>query len=708
MIVPVLGSSESSGHLSQIGTIPLDTNKNIIYNDTLYTQEGNTVRAYNISPGVNLAGISGNSYKGQVIFPDIVRGLRIFDGTLYVVTYSSFHIVNISDKLHPTLTGSVSDIYTTARDVYAQDGYAYIAGAGQVYIYDISNFSHPVYLKSVYFDAAAGHTGSSLITSDGNYIYLGYIDGLPQFSIWNISVPGSPVLIKHVTFGTGAWWESGLSYHNNTLYVVGYKQAIIPFDVTNRSAPRMGTIWYADGGTGPTTCAVFGDHLYVGIRYGGIRSFYIKNTNQLVEQGAYWESTGYSEGISSNGNITALSTQTGGVMLFNTIVYPTFSLLVRIRVPGEMFRAAATTIGNMDVLAMGGRNIGNWYFNITNPYDVTKTGYSYVAAFSSGNPRTYNIGFVGNYSYSEGGGNEGWAGGHIVNLTNIERWNDPNLNPPNVAFNGQIVSINADDKWIFTMTTSNVFEVYNNSKKETAMPALVNSTQNFLISGGDGNTVFPYSNAGNNNLYVSNHFGKIAIINMTKPSIPTKIVGNATLNPHTIWMFVYNPVTKIAYCEGGYNNDGLFYIWQVDVSDPNNVHETGGSLLTNQQTRGIAYNGTDVFTVGRVIPVEMYDFSIPTKPVLVATANTMDGDGEAIAFYKGYLYVGYENEITYFKVTPSSSILPKLSQQTIGSQDQKPEQQSTSSVVVNQNIITQIGDLWNGVVNFLIRHFPFH
>jgi len=86
----------------------------------------------------------------------------------------------------------------------------------------------------------------------------------------------------------------------------------------------------------------------------------------------------------------------------------------------------------------------------------------------------------------------------------------------------------------------------------------------------------------------------------------------------------------------------------------------------------------------------------------------MDGDAEGITFFKGYLYTSFDGVITAWKVTPSSVQIPNLPQQTVGSQEQKPERQSTSSVVGNQNIITQVTGLWNNVVNFILHHFPFH
>jgi len=165
------------------------------------------------------------------------------------------------------------------------------------------------------------------------------------------------------------------------------------------------------------------------------------------------------------------------------------------------------------------------------------------------------------------------------------------------------------------------------------------------------------------NLYLTNYHGMVTIINTAVPSAPTKIVPNATRNPHWLGRIAYNPTNKIVY--GVWKNEAQnqYYISQVDVSDINNIHETGGSIqVIDSQTRDIACNGTDVFVVGRVgANVRMYSFDNPSAPRLVDSAYTMEGDAEAVEFYKGYLYTAYENVLTVYKVIPSASkVIPTV------------------------------------------------
>jgi hypothetical protein len=656
--MPVLGA----GHLIQAGTIPLGTMKNLIWNNTLYTQEGYTVRAYDISPGVALSKIGPNSYAGQVAFPRIVTGLYVKDNTMYVVTSNSFHTVDISDKLHPTFLGNASRLMK-AKDVVAENGYAYIAGGSGIYVYDISDLSSPTYLKTV----SAPYLDSCRIISDGNYLYSTYQETSPSISIWNIAVPGSPTLVKNFNYNTGTdmYWAKGLSYRNNTVYISHYYRELITLDVTNRSNPVvLNRIfgWHVDN-------TISGEWLFTSRRYAnddGSGSFAILRigANNIPKYYAlYAPSLGYSEGISTNGNVTAISRWTGGITLFNTTKKSSVTKYTNINIPGEIFKLSATTVGNMDVLAAGGRNIGSWYFNITDPSDMNKVGYGNSAAFSPGNPRTFNIPWVGNYSYIEGDGNMG--GAWIINMTNIGRPGFANQNPPNLVFNkaDNVESINAFDKWIFTESQYGWFRIWNNSRKDKATPTQVFAAKDaaFIEYSGDGHMWFQYNES--DNLYLTNYHGMVTIINTAVPSAPTKIVPNATRNPHWLGRIVYNPTNKIVY--GVWKNEAQnqYYISQVDVSDINNIHETGGSIqVTDSQTRDIACNGTDVFVVGRVgANVRMYSFDNPSAPRLVDSAYTMEGDAEAVEYYKGYLYTAYENVLTVYKVIPSSSkVIPAV------------------------------------------------
>ena len=75
IVIPATGKAiDGTSNLRQVGTIPLGSFFNIIWNNTLYTGEGNAVRCYNIGPGVNLSAISYKSFNGQIFYKEPVRG----------------------------------------------------------------------------------------------------------------------------------------------------------------------------------------------------------------------------------------------------------------------------------------------------------------------------------------------------------------------------------------------------------------------------------------------------------------------------------------------------------------------------------------------------------------------------------------------------------------------------------------------------------
>ncbi len=71
-----------------------------------------------------------------------------------------------------------------------------------------------------------------------------------------------------------------------------------------------------------------------------------------------------------------------------------------------------------------------------------------------------------------------------------------------------------------------------------------------------------------------------------------------------------------------------------------------------------------------------------------------------MTFFKGYLYVGSDQSLTVYKVTPSSSSVKNLPMQITASQNLPQEQQSVSPAAGDQTILTRIATDWNRLVNF--------
>ena len=105
--------------------------------------------------------------------------------------------------------------------------------------------------------------------------------------------------------------NQGLVFKNNILYVANYNTKLVTYDVTDRANPILIDTKNFTSGYGPVDVQVFDNYLYVSIRYSGIRIYDISKKIPLLV-GSQKTSTGYSEQISSNGQVTTMSRWTSG------------------------------------------------------------------------------------------------------------------------------------------------------------------------------------------------------------------------------------------------------------------------------------------------------------------------------------------------------------------------------------------------------------
>ncbi len=185
---------DGKSNLHQVGTIPLGSYFNIIWNNTLYTGEGNAVRCYNIGPGVNLSAISYKSFDGQIFYQEPVTGMNISGGKLYVTTDSTVNVAGLDDALHPANLGSITKDASRAgfRDVRVVGKYAYVGGTPKLSVFDISDPANPKFSKDLSEPGSHG-LGIWRLEQEGNYLYGGY-GNENLFSIWDISSAGNPVV----------------------------------------------------------------------------------------------------------------------------------------------------------------------------------------------------------------------------------------------------------------------------------------------------------------------------------------------------------------------------------------------------------------------------------------------------------------------------------------------------------------------------------
>ncbi len=622
-----------------------------------------------------------------------VQSLYVAEGKLYATTSNTFTIASLDDKLHPVALGNISDSAYDFDDVVVSGNYAFVSGS-HLSVIDISD---PLRPKRV---TIYGNQIGNLAT-DKNYLYG--VHGLgnpPKLTIYDISHPALPVYVSNLSFPNitnPTYGFSYIAYKNNTVYLPQFNaQNLFTVDVTDRTSPRVTDTKKFSFSQGPVGVDVSGNYLFVSVRYNGIRIYDISNRiPRLV--GSNKVSTGYSEEISSNGNVAVMARNSAGTAVYTTTdnTHPVFS--TNLNVPSSAYVLAPTTIGSIDVLGHAGRNLGSWYWNITVP-EETALSRPLAEWTNPSNPRMFDMPWVGNFSYTAMGSNGG--GAWIVNLTGLE---NPGFSPHTQMYSPGLNALTyvATDSRIYVTTVSG-FKIYDNTKKDTAEPALISSTPDVISR---YSQLIPYH--ANYLLAADTRSLKLVNIATDKPVIEnTFSFGNDTLLKKSL---SYNPNTEKIYTL--VVSGSKYYVKVLNVADKDNIHWETGSIKLGLQGRAITSNGTDVFVVGRNIGsgnMIMISFANPDAPVTVDHAVSIDGDCDNTAFYKGYVYCGGVGAITIYKVTPPSAGTHNLPGQTPVLQNQQQEQKSKSSGSVDQTIFTQIADLLNRGINYFYRHFPVH
>lgn len=721
LISPVLAYTDGT-HMKFVASLPINTYHNYVYNGTLYSQEGYMTRMYDLSPGVDRTKITQRSFVNQVKVSDTKpNDYTVYSGKLYILSDAALDIFDVSTpykQLFPVFLGNTSSGGGTR--IVINGNLAYITSNG-IKVIDISDPATPVLISHTTARQA------QQIAFDGRYAYTGFLSadiGDTYFTTWDMIDPHNPVIVNSTQFTT-LGVDHGLKaigYYNNFVYLTSYTTTVQAWNVTNRSAPVRTTVINQYG----VNLKVYDHYLLVSFRYngndpwphGGVGVWDISNGTPSTHVVTQSEQVffGYTEDVSTDGTTIAVSGNTCGEWLLdftnktqsNNYNHPTLNTaLSLLGVPATSYALNAYSIGNLDILASAGRDGGTWYWNITNPADASSRALAFWTAY--GIPRQQCSPVYKNYSYVSWGTNSLNFG--RINLTGIE---SPTFIPviDNLYVSGYYESfIIANETRIYDsesdkISTGRVSSWHNDNNNVTRIRARAYDN-NFLA-------LHFYNNTVNSTRYLlaSNWFG-IKLFDITEDNLVD--VWNETYNASNPSTFhahygAYDPVTNHLYAPGG-TGAGGFYVKSISLSDINNIQVDGMSpymdlTMNTQPNNIIANNGTDVFVIGISTggsDVYMFDFSNPSSPKLIDGVKT-GGANSAIAYYKGYLYVGNEGSITVWKVTPSSG-MPQDSPiiPVFGSQNQQPEQQSNSS---DHNIITQIAGIVEGVVNYFIRHFP--
>jgi hypothetical protein len=184
----------------------------------------------------------------------------------YVISDSSFAIIDISNPTNPVIKGGLRPRYP--RGIYVSDNYAYLAKvkeqsspAKTLEIIDVSNPTYPIVTGGV----NQPQMGSVYVAGNNAYLTSGN-----SLEIFDISDPMNPVHKSSVTTGSIITNGHGtrVYIYGNYAYVVSYaNNAIEIVDVSDPSNPvHKGSIQNGEGGAllnGPLSIFVNQDFAYV-------------------------------------------------------------------------------------------------------------------------------------------------------------------------------------------------------------------------------------------------------------------------------------------------------------------------------------------------------------------------------------------------------------------------------------------------------------
>jgi PKD repeat protein len=658
-----------TGQMGEVGYIPLNTYCSAIYDNTLYNCEGTDVYTYALPVGVDLTTVTHQNSTSHFSTSSPISAINATGNYLYVLGGSKFIIADITTRTIPTIIGTLSNTtypYGTYGALGINGNVAYAAGTDSLYTIDITTKSNPIFLNST--NVWNGVSLKSAIV-DGNYLYtVSYAS--QHLYIWDISTPKSPSLL--LDYDTGAIehsegkpnYLSGAAYKNNTLYIANFRESLMTYNITDRTAPvKINETSLIDDDAPNNQPAValsaFGDNLYVSCRYhsydyyptGGMA---IYNITQPIPQylGHNATSTGYAEGIATNGNITSVATTTAGNNLYNTTTKNDPVYKNKLRVPSAVFSFDSGTIGSKKVLVYSGRNIGNWYYNITDPRVSPFNGAIAEFAIDGAGARSYQVSLVGNTSWSSQGASGG--GTYKVNMTGYES-NPYNLNYTKWDIGNNTYGWYVNDTRMYKDARIDdygaYFQVWNVTNKLND-PTMISSTLS-IVNGtgmGEADVMLPYHGHYLISQNGSHVYNGLVIINISSEAAPTvkQSFGASRLNYHSIY---YNASSDILYAVIWDLSTGTNYVTAMDMSNIDNIHYLGNYTLGSMTPYVLTANGTDVFVGGNgLYNIWKLDYSNPAIPTVNDFAYTYLGSvTNALHYRDGYLYVGDEARLTIYK-----------------------------------------------------------
>ncbi len=250
------------------------------------------------------------------------------------------------------------------------------------------------YLNTTY-NAAGTADGYSIVTQ-GAYMYIVRVGGNPDFLIFNISDPSTPVLTGSLTVGNGA---TNLFVSGNFAYIPGSSdtQELRIVNISNPAAPSIAGTYNATGTADPLDVVVNGTTAYLVKTNSGDPELLVLNVANpaSISLVGSLQLTGTPEAVANNGNYLALASDNNNqeLQMVNVTNPASPSLAGSFNASGNQDGWAIAYFGTTVVL---GRNGGNMHLlNVANPASP-----SLVSTYSAGGNITgISMGLNNTYVY---------------------------------------------------------------------------------------------------------------------------------------------------------------------------------------------------------------------------------------------------------------------------------------------------------------------
>ncbi|MCX6376901.1 MAG: hypothetical protein NTU88_12870, partial [Armatimonadetes bacterium] len=392
---------------------------------------GGTLSAYNGAQTIQLPPSEANRIA-SIYSPAPTQKVNVSGNYAYVAAQSAgLLVVDISDPGAPVIVSSVAT--TSATDVDINGNYAYVAdGAGGLQVFDIANPLNPQLVGSYTWGANTAATSVSVAGGPGGgtpYLYAFVLDAFSSTTtavkVINVANPASPTLVT--TYQKSADYQftdveaiyGGSAYPNSTYLYIPARKILAPNpnsgiifesyigpppdstvdDYRNYIYPNPGTL---TSHFRPIRASVSASGNANDVSYSGTKVFVADGngiqhidvtTPSAPVLKTYWDTSGASQGVATNGNTTFVASGAFGFQTINLVkISPVFTGTLPqatstigftgLAVRGSYLYAAAGSPSRLQIVNITSYNapVNAGSVSLTSPNGVALSGdYAFVA-----------------------------------------------------------------------------------------------------------------------------------------------------------------------------------------------------------------------------------------------------------------------------------------------------------------------------------------